>query len=301
VSGEAAVAHSRGPGPALARALTRRRGARSRSRSRTRLYVALAVLAAVLLASLLAPLLGLPAPNDQDLGNALQSPSLAHPFGTDEVGRDVFSRTLSAAKLDLAAAVSVTLLSMVLGTALGALAGFFGRAVDGVVMRLADIVLAFPFLVLVLAVAAVLGPGLTAFFVGVPIVGWAVYARLTRAEMLVVREKEYIQAAKTLGFSRRRTVLRHAGPNVWRPAFVYSTADVVMNITLLATLSYLGVGVRPPTPEWGGVIADGQQFLLEAWWITTLPGFAVVLVGICFAVIGDALADLLGEEVRFAA
>jgi peptide/nickel transport system permease protein len=263
--------------------------------------VALAVLAAVLLASLLQPFLGLPAPNQQDLGNALRSPSLAHPFGTDEVGRDVFSRTLSAAKLDLAAAVSVTLLSMVLGTALGAIAGYFGRAVDAVIMRLADIVLAFPFLVLVLAVAAVLGPGLTAFFVGVPIVGWAVYARLTRAEMLVVREKEYMQAAKTLGFSRARTVLRHAAPNVWRPAFVYSTADVVMNITLLATLSYLGVGVRPPTPEWGGIIADGQQFLLEAWWITTLPGFAVVLVGICFAVIGDALADLLGEEVRFAA
>jgi peptide/nickel transport system permease protein len=301
VSGEAAVARSRGPGPALARALTRRRGARSRTRSRTRLYLALGVLAAVLLASLLQPLLGLPAPNRQDLGNALQSPSLAHPFGTDEVGRDVFSRTLSAAKLDLAAAISVTLLSMVLGTALGAIAGFFGRAVDGVVMRVADIVLAFPFLVLVLAVAAVLGPGLTAFFVGVPIVGWAVYARLTRAEMLVVREKEYVQAAKTLGFSRTRTILRHAVPNVWRPAFVYSTADVVMNITLLATLSYLGVGVRPPTPEWGGIIADGQQFLLEAWWITTLPGFAVVLVGICFAVIGDALADLLGEEVRFAA
>jgi peptide/nickel transport system permease protein len=263
--------------------------------------VALAVLALVLLASLLQPLLGLPAPNQQDLGNALQAPSVAHPFGTDDLGRDVFSRTLSAAKLDLAAAISVTLLSMILGTALGAVAGFFGRAADGTVMRLADVVLAFPFLVLVLGVAAVLGPGLSAFFVGVTIVGWAVYARLTRAEMLVVREKEYIQAAKTLGFSRSRTVVRHAAPNVWRPAFVYSTADVVMNITLLATLSYLGVGVRPPTPEWGGIIADGQQYLLEAWWISTLPGLALVLVGICFALIGDALADLLGEEVRFAA
>jgi peptide/nickel transport system permease protein len=289
-----------GPAQPLARLLARPRRI-PRSGSHIRLYLALGLLVAFVLVSLAQPLLGLPHPNAQNLADAMQSPSLAHPFGTDDLGRDVFSRTLAAAKLDLPVALSVTAISLIAGTVLGVVAGFFGRAVDGVIMRLADVVLAFPFLVLVLAISAIFGPGLTGFYIGVPLVGWAVYARLTRAEMLVVREKEYIQAARTLGYSPLRTVLRHAAPNVWRPAMVYSMADAVLNIGLLATLSYLGVGVQPPTPEWGAIIADGQQFLFQAWWISTLPGFALVIVGICLAMMGDAAADVLGEEVRLSA
>jgi peptide/nickel transport system permease protein len=290
-----------GPAPPLARLLARRRRRSAHSRSRTRLCVAGGLLVAFVLLSLLQPLLGLPKPNAQNLAEALQPPSAAHPFGTDDLGRDVFSRTLAAAKLDLPVALSVTAISLTVGITMGVLAGFSGRVVDGIVMRAADLVLAFPFLVLVLAISAIFGTGLTGFYIGVPLVSWAAYARLTRSEMLVVREQEYMQAARTLGYSRRRMVLRHAAPNVWKPAVVYSVADAVLNITLLATLSYLGVGVQPPTPEWGAIIADGQQFLLQAWWISTLPGLALVLVGICLALMADSAADMLGEEVTFSA
>jgi peptide/nickel transport system permease protein len=290
-----------GPAPPLARLLARRRRRSAHSRSRIRLCVAGGLLATFVLLSLLQPLLGLPKPNAQNLAEALQAPSAAHPFGTDDLGRDVFSRTLAAAKLDLPVALSVTAISLTVGIAMGVLAGFSGRVLDGIVMRAADLVLAFPFLVLVLAISAIFGTGLTGFYIGVPLVSWAAYARLTRSEMLVVREQDYMLAARTLGYSRRRMVLRHAAPNVWKPAVVYSVADAVLNITLLATLSYLGVGVQPPTPEWGAIIADGQQFLLQAWWISTLPGLALVLVGICLALMADSAADVLGEEVTFSA
>lgn len=284
----------------LARLLARRRRG-VRSGSHLRLYIAIGLLAGLVLVSLLQPLLGLQSPNAQNLADAMQAPSSAHLFGTDDLGRDVFSRTLAAAKLDLPVALSVTAISVTVGITLGVVAGFFGRAVDSVIMRAADLVLAFPFLVLVLAISAICGTGLKGYYIGVPLVGWAVYARLTRAEMLVVREKEYMQAARTLGYSRLRMVLRHAAPNVWKPAATYSMSDAVLNIALLATLSYLGVGVQPPTPEWGAIIADGQPYLFQAWWISTLPGFALVLVGICLAMMGDAVADVLGEEPRLVA
>jgi peptide/nickel transport system permease protein len=278
-----------------------RRGTAQRRWARIALVTGASIVVIVLLLSLLQPLLGLPAPNKQDLGTVLTGPSLAHPFGTDNLGRDMLSRTLTAGRLDLAVAGLVTLLSVVIGVVLGAIAGFFGGLIDAVIMRVADVVLAFPFLVLLLAIVAIFGPGLTGVYVGVPLVGWALYARLTRAEMLVVREKEYVLAARTLGFSTWRTLIRHAAPNVWRPALIYSMADIVLNIMLLATLSYLGVGVQPPQAEWGGLIADGQEYLLQAWWISTLPGVVVVFVGIGFSLAGDAIADLLGEEVRLTA
>jgi peptide/nickel transport system permease protein len=260
------------------------------------LLLGVGLLAALLLASFALPLTGLPHPDVQDLSATLSSPSASHLFGTDELGRDVLSRTLSAAKLDLASAFAVTALSFVIGTAIGAAAGFFGGPVDALWMRLADVALAFPVLVLMLALAAILGPGMTAFFVGVPLVGWATYARLTRAQMLVVREQDYISAARTLGYSRSRILLLHAAPNVWKPALTYSMSDAILNIILLATLSYLGSGVQPPRAEWGGVIADGQQFLLQAWWISTLPGLVLVVVGIALSLVGDGLSEILDDQ-----
>ena len=281
--------------------LRARSGRRSRRWARLTLGIGVALLAIVVIACLARPLLGLPDPNQQDLAHALEAPSGAHPFGTDNLGRDVLSRTLAAGLLDLRVAITVTAISVLLGLAFGALSGFFGGRADSVVMRLADFVLAFPFLVLILAVVAIFGPGLKGLYVGVPLVGWALYARLTRAEMLVVREREYVLAARTLGYSTPRVLLRHALPNVWRPALVFSTADVVLTIWLLATLSYLGLGVQPPTAEWGGIIADGQAYLLNAWWISTLPGLVVVVVGIGFSLVGDGLAEILGQEVKFTA
>lgn len=243
------------------------------------------------------PLFGFDHPDRLDLLNPLLSPSIQHPFGTDNLGRDVFSRTLAATHLDLGVAAVLTLMSFTIGVTCGALAGYFGGWVEAVFMRVVDVVIAFPFIVLVIAIVSIFGPGLKGVLVGSLVVGWAIYARLTRAEMLVVREREYVLAAKTLGYSNRRVVLRHALPNAIRASVVFSMADFVGNIAILATLSYLGLGVQPPTPEWGAIIAGGQNYLLSAWWISTLPGLVIVLVGVGLSLIGDGLAEHLGREV----
>jgi peptide/nickel transport system permease protein len=256
------------------------------------------VLAVVLLLSLVRPWLGLPSPYHQDFAHIAAAPSPAHPFGTDSLGRDVFARTLAAAPLDLGVAGAVTLASVLIGFIFGALAGFFGGALDALIMRFADVCLAFPFIVLVLVIIAATGPGLKGVLIGVPLAGWALYARLTRSAMLGVREREWVLASRTLGLPVRRTFLRHALPHVWRPAVAFSTADFVLNIMVLATLSYLGVGAQPPQPEWGALIADGQAQLLSAWWISTLPGVFVVVVGLAIAMLGDGLAERFGTEMK---
>jgi peptide/nickel transport system permease protein len=275
----------------------RRRGPRERRWMRLSLGLGIAIIALAGLLCVCAPLLPLPNPNTQDYSAVLQPPSWAHPFGTDEVGRDVFSRTLWGGRLDLSIAMLMTLISFVTGTTLGGLAGFQGGRAESVIMRVADIALAFPFIVLVISLVTIFGPGLKGLIVGVPLVGWAIYARLTRAEMLVVREQDYMLAARVLGLSRRRILLRHGLPNLWRAVLVFSVIDVVLNITLIASFSYLGLGVQPPTAEWGAIVASGQQYLLSAWWISTLPGLVIVLAGVGFSLVGDAGAEILGREL----
>jgi peptide/nickel transport system permease protein len=233
-----------------------RRTRRERAWARSLIVIGGMTLAVILLLSLLRPWLGLPSPYHQDFAHIAAPPSFAHPFGTDSLGRDVFARTLAAVPLDLGVAAAVTLASLVIGFGLGALAGFFGGTLDAVIMRLADVCLAFPFIVLVLVIIAGTGPGLEGVLIGVPLAGWALYARLTRGAMLKVREREWVLASRTLGLPTQRTFFRHALPHVWRPAVAFSTADFVLNIMVLATLSYLGVGAQPPQPEWGAIIAD---------------------------------------------
>jgi peptide/nickel transport system permease protein len=241
----------------------------------------------------------LPNPDTQDLTATLQAPSAAHLFGTDDLGRDLLSRTLAATWLDLALAVGVTCVSVTIGVLVGTLAGYLGGWPERLIMRITDFVIAFPMVVLILAIVAIMGPGATSMAVALVSGGWAFYARFSRAEMLVLRERQFIQAAQTLGFSDRRVMVRHAIPNLLRPSIVYSTSDVISNILLIATLSFLGVGVRPPTPEWGEIISDGQNYLLSAWWITALPGIVVVVVGLGFSLIGDALGERLGARREF--
>jgi len=219
-------------------------------------------------------------------------------MGTDNLGRDVFSRVVYAARVDLQIGVIMTYVPLVTGVVLGAIAGYFGGWVDTLIMRLVDVVIAFPFLVLVIAILAVVGPGLKGMYIAVLAVGWSLYARLTRAEMLVLREQQFVLAAESLAFSRWRIIFRHAVPNLLRPNIVFSMADFVLNILLAASLSFLGLGVRPPTAEWGAIVAEGQNFLLNAWWITTLPGLVIVIVGIGLSLIGDGLAERLGERFR---
>ena len=266
----------------------------------TTLTIALGVflVGIVALPSLVVPLFGLGDPNGLDFSATLVGPSVAHPFGTDFLGRDILTRVLYAGRLDLAVGVLTTYVPLMAGVALGTAAGFFGGWFEVVLMRVVDTVFAFPFLVLVLAIAAIFGPGLLGVVVGISIVGWAPYARLTRGEMLALRERQFILAARTLGYSRRRIIFRHALPNLIRSSLVFSTADMVRNVATLASLSYLGAGVQIPTAEWGAMIADGQTYLLSAWWITTLPGLVLVVAGVGVSLIGDGVADRLGGEVR---
>jgi peptide/nickel transport system permease protein len=181
---------------------------------------------------------------------------------------------------------------------LGGIAGYFGGALDAVIMRIVDVLIAFPFMIFVMAFVAVFGPGLTGIYVGLTAFGWAFFARVTRAEMLVVRERQYIAAARTAGLSSSRILRVHALPNVLRPNFVVAMATMVWNILTLAALSYLGLGVQPPTPEWGSIVAGGQTIMFSAWWVSTLPGLIIVLVGVGFSLIGDSVADRFGYDFR---
>jgi peptide/nickel transport system permease protein len=288
------------PDAARIAARLRRKALSERRWSSFTLYTGIAILGLLLVVGLAAPLIAPYEPNKLDLLNRLQAPSWSHPMGTDTFGRDVFSRILYALRLDLQVTLVITYVPLVIGVVIGAFAGWWGGWFDTVVMRTVDAVIAFPFLVLVIAIVAITGPGLTAVYVGVPLVAWALYARLTRGEMLVLREQAFVDAARGLGYSTPRIVFRHAMPTLLRANLVFSAADLVLNLLLLASLSYLGLGVQPPTAELGAMVADGQSVLLEAWWVSTFPGIAIVLLGVSFSMIGDGVADRLGQRFKLA-
>lgn len=262
------------------------------------LYTGLTIVTVIAALSFAAPYLGLRDPIATDLMNALQPPSLAYPFGTDDLGRDIFARVLHAGRIDLVFGIIATYTSLAIGLTVGALSGYFGGLIDTIIMRIVDLVISFPFIILILTIAAIVGPGLTGAYIGVIAVSWALYARLTRGEMLAIRRREFILNAETLGYSTPRVVFVHAMPNLLRANLVFSMSDIVLNILTLAALSYLGLGVAPPTPEWGEMIAQGQKNLFNAWWISTLPGLVIVLAGVGFSLIGDGLADRLDESGR---
>lgn len=264
------------------------------------LYAGIGILATLVILGIASPWIAPYSPTSLDLLNRLQPPSWSHPMGTDSFGRDIFSRDLTALRLDIWVAFVITYVPLVVGVALGAFAGWFGGWYDTIVMRTIDAVIAFPFLVLVIAIISITGTGLTGVLIGVPLVSWALYARLTRGEMLVLREQDFIQAAMALGYSTPRIVLRHAMPTLLRSNLVFSAADLVLNLLLLASLSYLGLGVQPPTSELGVMVADGQSVLMQAWWVSTFPGLTIVLLGVSFSMIGDGLADRLGRQFRLA-
>ena len=257
----------------------------------TSVKVGVGIVGLLAIAALFAPLIAPYGPNEIDVTSLLSSPSSQHLFGTDDTGRDVFSRTLYGLRLDLGLVLLVTYVPLPFAVLAGALAGYFGGWVDMVVSRFADVMISFPFIILVIAIVAIVGPGVEGFLIGVPLAAWALYARLARSEMLVVREQPYMMATTALGYTKTRAILKHGLPNVLRPCLVYSTIDLVGNLILLASLSYLGFGVQPPTAELGSIIADGQGYLLTAWWIATLPGLVLVVFGVGVGLIGEGLSD----------
>ncbi|MFV0359407.1 ABC transporter permease [Tropicimonas sp.] len=260
---------------------------------RRMLGIGLAILVSFVLVAMLAPLIAPFDPLRHNPDMRLMPPSLAHPFGTDNFGRDVLSRVIFGARVDLQIAVIGVLFPFLIGTAIGTVAGYFGGWVDTIFMRVVDVVLAFPFLVLMLSILTILGPGLGSFYIAMALVGWVSYARLVRAQILVLKTQDFAVAAASLGFSRIRIMFGHLLPNALAGSLVFVMSDAVLVLLNGAAISYLGLGVQPPTAEWGIMVAEAQGFITRAWWITLFPGIAIVVLAFGFSLTGDALAELL--------
>ena len=256
------------------------------------LLTGLLLLALVVLAAIGAPLLTPYNPIEQSLNELFIPPfSPNHILGTDNFGRDVWSRIVYSTRLDLQIGLISVLFPFAFGSLMGIATGYLGGRLDTLFMRVVDVLMAFPFLILVVAIMSILGPGLTNLYIAVGIVGWIPYARIARGETLAKRHLEYVEAARTTGCSTARIMLRHILPNVIAPGLIYVFTGMVLAILTGATLSFLGLGAQPPTPEWGAMIADGLEFMLIAWWITVLPGLALLVVGVALSLIGDGLAE----------
>lgn len=257
------------------------------------LLAGLLIIGLLVLMALFPQLIAPYSPTAFDYQAILQGPSAKHLFGTDNFGRDVFSRVVWGARLDMQIALFTTLFPFLFGTLVGALTGYYGRWLDALFGRIVDIIVTFPFLVLVIAIVAILGPGLLNMYIAVSAVGWIFYGRLVRAEVRGQKKAEYALAGRVMGYTPARIIFRHLLPNAITPAIVYWMTDMALGILLGSSLGYLGLGAQPPTPEWGVLIADGKNFMVTAWWISTFPGLAITLAGIGFSLLGDGLADLL--------
>lgn len=237
-------------------------------------------------------------PYRQDLTQALLPPSSAHPFGTDDLGRDILSRVIAGAPIDAQIAFVVVLVSLILGGGLGAFAGYLGGVLEDVVMRITDIFLSFPALVLAMAVAIAIGPGLGNSMMALLVVWWPWYARIARGEAITVKNSQYVEAAHAAGLSTRQVVLRHILPNILMPLLVYATLDISNVILTGSVLSFIGLGAQPPQPEWGRMVFDGQDYLSSAWWMSVLPAFAIFIVVLGFSLFGDGLRDAFDPKLR---
>lgn len=228
-----------------------------------------------------------------DYNALMHAPSMVHPMGTDNFGRDVLSRVIHAYTIDMQIAFFGTVFSFTFGIFVGALVGYAGGIADTLFGRIVDAVITFPFLVLVIAIVSVLGPGLVNMYIALAVVGWVFYARIIAAEVKVQKRLDYADAGRAMGYTPLRIIFRHLLPNAITPAIVYLVTDMSLAILLGSSLGYLGLGAQPPTAEWGVQIADGKNFMTTGWWISVFPGIAIVLTGLGFSLIGDGLAEVL--------
>ncbi len=248
--------------------------------------------------SLAAPLLATHDPATQNLANRLAKPSAAHWLGTDELGRDVYSRLLFGGRVTLGMVVAVVLLVAPLGLVIGCVAGYVGGAADRILMRVTDVFLAFPRLILALAFVAAIKPGVTSAIAAIALTAWPPYARLARAETLTIRNTDYIAAVRITGASGLRIILRHVVPMCIGSLVVRVTLDMSSIILTAAALGFLGMGAQPPSPEWGSMIATARRFILEQWWVPTIPGIAIFVASLAFNLLGDGLRDVLDPKQR---
>lgn len=258
--------------------------------------IGLTIIAIFIAIAIFAPLLATHDPAAQELGNRLAAPSAANWFGTDELGRDIFSRLLYGGRVTLGMVIAVVVLVAPVGLAIGCIAGYFGGIVDTVLMRLTDIFLAFPRLVLALAFVAALQPGVESAVLAIALTAWPPYARMARAETLTVRGSDFIAAYRLTGGSSWRIIFRHIMPLCVPTLIVRVTLDMSSIIITAASLGFLGMGAQPPSPEWGAMIATAKRFIFEQWWVAAIPGIAIFMVSLAFNFLGDALRDVLDPK-----
>ncbi len=273
------------------------------ARRRTALF-GLGVVSIVLMAAIFAPWLTPFDPIEQEINQRLKEPGWqtaegrVHALGTDHLGRDILARVIFGSRIALVVGLSAVLISGVLGMAIGLVSGYFGGKVDDFFMRLADVQLAFPFILLAIAVIGVLGPSLRNIIIVIGVSSWVVYARVVRGEVLSIREREFVQAAIALGSRDGRVLVRHVLPNAFTPWLVVATLDMARVIVIESALSFLGLGVQPPTPTWGGMLADGRVYLSTAWWLATFPGLAILVTVLGINLLGDGLRDTLDPRLN---
>ncbi|WP_454623176.1 nickel transporter permease [Brucella anthropi] len=258
--------------------------------------IGLFIIVAFVVLSLAAPLLAPYDPSVQDLGNRLSAPTAAHWFGTDELGRDILSRILYGGRVTLGMVIAVVILVAPIGLFIGCIAGYFGGIVDTALMRVTDVFLAFPRLILALAFVAALKPGVESAVLAIALTAWPPYARLARAETMTLRKSDFVAAAKLTGASPVRIILRHIMPLCVPSVIVRITLDMSSIIITAASLGFLGMGAQPPSPEWGAMIATAKRFIFEQWWVATIPGIAIFLVSLAFNFLGDGLRDVLDPK-----
>lgn len=247
-------------------------------------------------AAIFAPLIAPESPVGQNLSNRLMPPSSAHWMGTDELGRDIFSRVVYGSRITLMIVVLVAVISAPLGLLIGAVSGYFGGWIDRALMGVTDVFLSLPKLILALAFVAALGPGIENAIIAIAITAWPAYARIARAETLTFRDSEFIHAVRLAGGSHTRVILRHVLPLCTSSMIIRVTLDMAGIILTAAGLGFLGLGAQPPLPEWGAMISRGRTFILDQWWVATMPGFAIILVSLGFCLLGDGLRDVLDPK-----
>jgi peptide/nickel transport system permease protein len=267
-------------------------------RGNTLAMAGLLLVVAMVVLAIAAPLLAPFDPNVQELGNRLGRPSAIHYLGTDELGRDVLSRLLYGGRITLGMVISVVILVAPLGLAVGCAAGYFGGLADKALMRVTDVFLAFPRLILALAFVAAIRPGITSAVFAIALTAWPPYARLARAETLTIRNTDYIAAVRLTGASAFRIVLRHVAPMCVGSLVVRVTLDMSSIILTAASLGFLGMGAQPPSPEWGSMIASARRFFLDQWWVPLMPGMAIFIASLAFNLLGDGLRDVLDPKQR---
>jgi len=256
------------------------------------------IIGLILLIALFAPLLAPYDPIATDLSRKLEAPSAAHPFGLDQFGRDVLSRVIMGSRIEVQIIFIISVISIAIGLVVGIVAGYFGGVVDEILMRITDIFLAFPRLVLAMAFAAALRPTLTNAIVAISLVEWTVYARLARAEAIKVRSQPYIEAIKAVGASDFKIMMFHVLPMSISPVIVQLTMRMGTIILTAASLGFLGLGAQPPLPEWGAIVSDGRSYLMNNWWITAFPGMAIAITVLGFNLLGDGIRDILDPRIR---